>query len=473
MVFTAPIFIFLFLPFVLIVNTVLRSILLKNLFLLAVSFFFYYYGERENFYLIIVSIVVNYVFGLCIDYFSNARKSFVVAGVFFNLSLLFFYKYFNFLIGNINNISSFFSLNFSLNSIQNITLPVGISFFTFHGLSYLLDVYRLKCFPQRNLLNLGLYLTVFPQLIAGPIVRYHEFSGQLFNRKSFSIDYKIGIERFIHGLAKKLILANSFAYVADGIFNLPMGQLSQQLAWLGAISYSLQIYFDFSGYSDMAIGLARLIGFKFPENFNYPYISDSIKEFWRRWHISLSTWFRDYLYIPLGGSFNGQRRTIRNLLFVFIVTGLWHGASLNFIVWGLIHGLFVVLESLFLGRFLKKLGRVFRILYTNTIVVCAWVFFRGEDLGYDIHFIRKMFDFSFSNQMAQSHFIYYFNWEYASYVLAGCLFATPIWKVVSDKIVNRNKVSSSFYRIFLIILLIICLAFVAAGTYNPFIYFRF
>jgi len=472
MLFSSPLFLFLFLPFVLIINMLLPK-KLSNVFLLVMSLIFYAWGERVYFGLMILSTVLNFLLGIAIDKFRTKSKVILALGVLVNLSFLIYFKYANFIIENINVLFKLFHFEYQTSIIQNLSLPIGISFYTFHCLSYLIDVYRKNTLPQKNLIDLGLYISFFPQLIAGPIVRYHNIESQLKVRIVTKDDYLIGTERFIIGLAKKLILANSFAYIADYIFALPNVQISTMLAWIGILSYSMQIYFDFSGYSDMAIGLARILGFQFLENFNYPYISKSIKEFWRRWHISLSSWFRDYLYIPLGGSKVQKTRGYINILIVFFITGLWHGASWNFIIWGIFYGVFLIMERAFLEKILLKMPNVITHFYTLILTVTAWVFFRSTDLTQSLNFIKKMYIFDSNSTASESHINYLLNYEFYIIFILGVLFCTPIVKIISEKIHNKVNSITYAYYIFLFIIFIISLTYLAAGTYNPFIYFRF
>lgn len=344
MVFSSTAFLFLFLPIVLVLHFVLRGVRFRNVLLLLASLLFYAWSEQGIVLLLIASIVLNYSFGLGIDRCKDSAqaRTLLIAAIAMNLAVLAYFKYTSFLIGNLNWLLAQF--HWSEIKAPKIHLPAGISFFTFHAISYIVDIYRRSASAQRNPIKLALYFDFFPQLIAGPIVRYHDIESQLDRRSITLDDVSIGIQRFVIGLAKKMLVANTLAQPADEIFAIAMPQLTPGVAWLGIVCYTLQIYFDFSGYSDMAIGLARVFGFRFLENFNYPYVARSIREFWRRWHISLSNWFRDYLYIPLGGNRCSPRRQYFNLLVVFSLCGLWHGASLNFLIWGLFHGAFLVLE---------------------------------------------------------------------------------------------------------------------------------
>lgn len=393
--------------------------------------------------------------------------------VILNLSILGYYKYFNFFVDNFQSIGL-------LKEIDNspIHLPIGISFFTFQSVSYLVDVYRRETEAQKNPLNLGLYISLFPQLVAGPIIRYHDIARQIVIRNIDSKKFAYGVKRFIIGLGKKVIIANSLALVADQSFAIPASDLPTAVAWLGIICYSLQIYFDFSGYSDMAIGLGKMCGFDFLENFNYPYISKSVQEFWRRWHISLSTWFRDYLYIPLGGSRKGMILTYRNLFIVFVATGLWHGASWNFLIWGLFHGAFMIFERLGLKNILEKTPVVVQHFYLLIIIVVGWVFFRSPDLSYAYSYLQSMF--GWTNGKNFYPFVYLENYRVFILIL-GILFSTSIIKTIETNlktlpspIINIMKPlhkGLSFFSIFAIF--IYSIMELAQSSYNPFIYFRF
>jgi alginate O-acetyltransferase complex protein AlgI len=474
MLFSSLIFLTLFLPFVLLVYFLLEN-RFRNLFLLIVSLFFYAWGEPSLVLLMIISIAINFIVGVCL---AKAKQSTVQwlpeivlgLGICINLLLLVYYKYFNFIIHNIQSIGFFPSID-----NESIILPLGISFYTFHSISYLMDLYRKEAEVQRNFLDLGLYIAFFPQLIAGPIIRYHDIDKQLTSREVKLENFTQGIIRFIQGLAKKVLIANSMALIADNTFNLPANDLPAWVAWGGILCYSLQIYFDFSGYSDMAIGLAKMFGFNFLENFNYPYISKSIQEFWRRWHISLSSWFRDYVYIPLGGSKKGNFITYRNLLIVFFITGLWHGASWSFIIWGLYHGFFIVIERLGFAKFLEKIPSPLRLFYTLFVVVIGWVFFRSENLSYSVMYLKTMFGFNDGNNYYST--IYYNNYFIFVFILAIILSA-PITTYISG-IKNKltTTLNTNIYTVarhtFYLLILVLCFMELAQNSYNPFIYFRF
>lgn len=381
MVFSEPIFLFIFLPLTLALYFI-SGRGARNIVLLLMSLFFYAWGEKIYVLVLLGSIAVNYGFGLLISGALGRRRLVALwGGVFANLALLGYFKYTGFLLG---------SFGFADAAAHAPPLPIGISFFTFQALSYLIDLYFGRVQVQRDPLRLALYISLFPQLIAGPIVRYAEIDAALIDRTTTRGDVSAGTHRFVQGLAKKAFLADPLGLVADQIFGIPAGGLSLEVAWLGALCYSLQLYFDFSAYSDMAIGLGRIFGFRFPENFDYPYVSTSITEFWRRWHMTLSRWFRDYLYIPLGGNRAGSGRTYLNLSIVFLATGLWHGAAWTFVFWGAYHGAFLILERLGLGRLLLLSPRGLRHTYLILVVIFGWVAFRAETFAQMSDFYASM-----------------------------------------------------------------------------------
>ena len=461
MVFSTPIFLFLFLPAVLVLNYIIpkKYIAAKNVVLLIASLFFYAWGEPKNVLLMLLSIAVNYVCGLLLGRFDSdekKRKVVLWASVVFNLGLLFFFKYFSFVTGGLFPV---------------IKLPIGISFFTFQIMSYTIDVYRRSVEPQKSLLKLALYISLFPQLIAGPIVRYIDVEKQLTYRECTAEKTARGMIRFSMGLAKKVIVSNTVAAICDGIFG-STNTVPAFTAWVGVICYALQIYFDFSGYSDMAIGMGHMLGFDFLENFNYPYVSCSVQEFWRRWHISLSSWFRDYLYIPLGGNRRGKVRTYINLIIVFACTGLWHGASFSFIVWGLWHGLFLVIERLGFKKVLDKLPKLIGWIYTMLVVLVGWVFFRADTLSAAMKYLGEMFSFSggVANGMAQ-----FDNLSFIITVIAIIL-CTPVYQFLKGKLEKTEGGKKAAFVIGAVLatgLFILSVIFLTGSGYNPFIYFRF
>ncbi len=434
--------------------------------------------------LMLISIAINYVLGLLIDRWRGLNRAKIVlsVAVVLNLLILAVFKYADFVVENVN--LALTSSGVEPFEIPGIALPIGISFFTFQALSYVIDVYRDDAQVQRRFTDIGLYIALFPQLIAGPIVRYHDIAAQIHERV-ISLDlFTSGVRRFVYGLAKKVLIANTLGEMADTIFALPPGQLSAGLAWFGLLCYTLQIYFDFSGYSDMAIGLGRMFGFSFLENFNYPYLAVSIQDFWRRWHISLSGWFRDYLYISLGGNRKGAVRTYINLMLVFCLCGIWHGASWNFLIWGLFHGVFLVIERLGLSRMLRDLWQPLQHLYVILTVMVGWVFFRVEELPDTFAFLSSLIGLSSDDTAYRLHSFY--SLEIGITLLLAILFATPVAKIVLDKLDcwSLAQYESGSQRLAVIALpwgeLILVMGlfwlsvlYLAAGTYNPFIYFRF
>ena len=483
MVFSAPIFLFVFLPAVLLFYYLLPR-QLKNIYLLIASLVFYAWGEIFYVLIMLVSIGFNYIFGLLLDNGrAGPRKKLVLAtGIAINLALLGWFKYANFLVDNINQLIAMSGAGTV--DWTPVHLPLGISFFTFQAISYLVDVYREENRAQRNLVDIALYISLFPQLIAGPIVRYHDIARQLKHRVISLELVNSGMQRFIYGLAKKILIANPLGMVADQVFAISGGELTTGLAWLGIVCYTLQIYFDFSGYSDMAIGLGRMLGFRFLENFNYPYISKSIREFWRRWHISLSTWFRDYLYIPLGGSRKGTLRTYINLLIVFCLCGLWHGASWTFLVWGIFHGSFLALERSPAGRLLDRLPAVLGHVYTLFVVMAGWVFFRTESMAEALSYFQAL-----AGQSGASGEIQYLekflDFKTGLLLIIGAILATPVSARLNQWFIERSQagsgvanvrravIYSSSNLLLLTTLMLLCLMAIGANAYSPFIYFRF
>lgn len=477
MVFSNLVFLFAFLPIV-ITTYYLVPKQLKNLLLLVASLLFYAWGEPKYIFLMIVSIIMNYIFGIAIHrYEKNLRlkKITLTIAIICNIALLGFYKYSNFLIDNLNLL---FGWNISNDPIP---LPIGISFFTFQAMSYVIDVYRNDAKVQKKLWDLALYISLFPQLVAGPIVRYNTIANQIKSRVHHMELFSDGIRQFIIGLSKKVILANPLGEIADTIFASNPEYMSVSTAWIGIFAYTLQIYFDFSGYSDMAIGLGKMFGFKFLANFNYPYISRNISEFWRRWHISLSSWFRDYIYIPLGGNRKGVWNTYRNILIVWTVTGFWHGASWTFMAWGFYYGVLISIERAGLGKLLNKLWRPFQHLYVLIIVMIGWVFFRADNFTYSFEFIQTLFGLNSAqlmDQVAQGYLhdkIYLF--------IIAVFFSLPVFPWCIKKL-DELQQTSSWKQIISPIrylggplvyfsMLLLVTMFLVNSTYNPFIYFRF
>ena len=435
---------------------------------------FYSWGEKELVVLILFSAIVDFSAALIIE--KGKKKIGLFLSLVFNLGILIYFKYSDFGYSNLANLLTSFNIT-ELNAYRfsNVILPLGISFYTFQTMSYTIDVYRGHVKASKNFINFATYVTLFPQLIAGPIVRYKEIESELITRKTTIPLFAEGMERFIIGLAKKMIIANNCAFLADGIFSMPNGELSSILAWIGVIAYSFQIYFDFSGYSDMAIGLGKMLGFNFPENFNLPYISKSIREFWRRWHMTLSNWFRDYVYISLGGNRKSQFRTYINLFIVFFVTGLWHGANWTFIIWGMIHGIFIVLERVGFKKVLDKLPRIISHFYLLFIVCITWVFFRSDTVSDAFIFIKAMFSFEIKTN-TEFLFFYLTKDTFIALVLA-VLLSTPIYKKLNQFIITKFKNHLNGYSILkyssLIFIFIMSCFYIAVDSYNPFIYFRF
>ena len=472
MLFSSTIFLFSFLPAVILGYYIIprRWREGRNLFLLAASLLFYAWGEPSFVLVMLASIFANYVFGLWVDGCMRKSKSprfalFTAAAA--NLALLFVFKYLTFVLTNLNR------LNLSL-TVPGIKLPIGISFFTFQALSYVLDVHRGRARVQKNPLKVGLYISFFPQLIAGPIVKYEAVADAIDHRQECWTDFSSGLCRFATGLGKKVLLANQLALVADKAFELSAANtVSAAMAWLGSICYTLQIYYDFSGYSDMAIGLGKMFGFHFPENFHYPYISRSITEFWRRWHISLSTWFRDYVYFPLGGSrTNSAGRHIRNLAAVWLLTGIWHGANWTFLAWGLFYLALLLLEKY------ASLGRGWpnglRWFFTLLMVNFGWVLFRADSLTAAMHYLGDMFLLGSSSLWDGAAALYLFN--NIPVLLLALLFAAPVADRVRERLYARPKLTflwDAGYALLLAAVLLSCSAFLVKGTYNPFIYFNF
>ena len=469
MLFSSMIFLWLFFPVVFLISRFLK-IKYQNIFLLLASLLFYAWGEPKYIFLMLFSICLNWGCGMLLDRFDTmgGRRTVLGAGILLNLMLLGYFKYMGLLVRTVNNL-----FHQELLSVPMIALPIGISFFTFQALSYVIDVYRGECKAQKNILNLALYISFFPQLIAGPIVKYKDVNEQITDRSVSSEKLTEGIRRFIYGLSKKVLVSNVLAQSADLIFALNMEEMTGVLAWTAAILYTFQIYYDFSGYSDMAIGLGKMFGFDFNENFRYPYTSLSIREFWRRWHISLSTWFREYVYIPLGGNRRGALRTYVNLGIVFLLTGIWHGASYNFMFWGIYHGAFLILERIGLGKFLDR-HKIIAAVYTFFAVVCGWVLFRIESMRQIFQFGKRML---LPWVYSASH---YSVWEFVDghtlVVLIGAVLGMGILQRVVEIYKKKWILKWKFSLpelVYCMGLLLLCISALASNTYNPFIYFRF
>ena len=461
MLFSSLTFLLAFLPLVLVLYYVNNNRVYRNIILLISSLIFYSWGEPRTIIIMIITIIVNYVMAIMIEEKEKYRKLLFIVTCIFNIGILFFFKYFNFFVNDVLMLK---------NVTLNIILPIGISFYTFQILSYVIDVYKKEVVAQRSIINLGAYVTMFPQLIAGPIVRYQTIAKELTERKEHVDDIAEGLRRFIIGLGKKIIIANQMAIIADKVYlSIPLHDLNTMFAWIGTIAFALQIYYDFSGYSDMAIGLGKMFGFHFVENFNYPYIATSITDFWRRWHISLSSWFRDYVYIPLGGSRCSKARWMLNIMIVWSLTGLWHGASYNFILWGLYYGVLLMMEKLFFKKYLDKL-RGINYIITMLIVLVGWVFFNSSSVDQIIYMIRNLFGFngSFSLILLNNQGILYL----LPYMLIAIIGMGPWINQLFIKIRN-NTIGFTIYDIYLVVILVVCLIFLINDSYNPFIYFRF
>ena len=466
MVFSSTIFLCVYLPLVLLGYYICPK-KGKNLFLLIVSLIFYAWGEPKYVFLMIFSILVNYVFGLLMDKHRENKKRLklmLVISVIIDLGLLSVFKYTDFIITNINSV---FGADFDL---LNIALPIGISFYTFQAMSYTIDVYRDDVRVQRNLIDFGMYITMFPQLIAGPIVRYSDVQDQLAERNVTTADFSEGIMRFVVGLGKKVLLANQMGAVWTQIYALG-GDISALMAWTGAAAYTFQIYFDFSGYSDMAIGLGRMFGFKFPENFRYPYESVSITDFWRRWHITLSTWFKEYLYIPLGGNRRGLARQALNLLIVWTLTGFWHGAGWNFVMWGLYYFAILFIEKLFLLKALDKLPRLFRHAYALLLIVIGWVIFASDDVSVMLPYLGSMFG---ANGALGGMDVYTLLTRAALMVIC-CVASTELPRRLFVTAAGKMNEKAAFTvkSVLTLALLALSVVFLIGDSYNPFLYFRF
>ena len=463
MVFSSLTFLFVFLPVLMAIYFAVPSKYIKarNIVLLVFNLIFYAYGEPKNCLVMIVSIFMNYLFGVLVDKHRENEKQakfWVFVAVLFNIGILIYFKYLEFIV---ENISSLFNAEIT---VQTILKPIGISFFTFQGLSYVIDVYRGITNCQKSLFSVALYISLFPQLVAGPIVRYETIADEIDNRESNAADMAEGIRRFMVGFAKKLILANAIGQVADAFFNSPISSLSVVGAWMGPIAYAFQIYFDFSAYSDMAIGLGKIFGFHFCENFNYPYISQSITEFWRRWHISLSTWFRDYVYIPLGGNRCSKLRHLFNIFVVWLLTGIWHGAKWKFIFWGIYFGVILILEKTIILKYLKKAWRPIRHIYALILIVIGWAIFRAHDMGYFFGMLKTMF-FVNGNPILNDKTIY--NLLEFKYAIIICAIASLPLK---DYILVKNEKTKYVLSFAVFIVAIVCML---SNSFNPFIYFRF
>ncbi len=487
MLFSSMTFVFIFLP-ILCAIYLLSKKEYHNSILLVASIIFYAWGEPRYLAIMLLSIIINWLGAILIYKTKNGHynvsnnldnvaiqsikqtilpKVILIITIILNLSNLIYFKYFNFLIENFNTL-----FHGHINLLE-VVMPLGISFYTFQALSYVIDVYRGDCKVQNNIYKLALYICLFPQLIAGPIVKYHDIEEQIDSREVCFEKVDEGVKRFIIGLSKKMLIANTMGAIADKIFAQDPHTFSHCIAWLGSIAYSLQLFFDFSGYSDMAIGLGLIFGFRFMENFNYPYISKSITEFWRRWHISLSTWFKEYVYIPLGGNRNGKIKQLRNLGIVFLLTGIWHGANWTFIIWGIWHGFFIIIEKItgLNNETENRIANFFKHIYCILAFVIGWVIFRADNMKYAWDYLMNMFGLLHlrPNEFLYSIQYYADRFEIITFV-AAILCCIPIFK---NMIKIQNKIARTAINIWLLILFILSSATIAANTYNPFIYFRF
>ena len=466
MVFSSIVFLYIFLPIMLLLYFIVPS-KFKNAIMILASLVFFAWGEIRYIFIMLVLAVMDFVCGKQITkYQDNKRKKllFLMINVVVNLGILFFFKYADFIISNINNLTG---LSIPL---LNIPLPIGVSFNTFQSLSYVIDVYRgtVKC--EKSFYNYLTYTTLFPQIIAGPIVRYETVDEEL-ETKNISLDnFSLGMKRFIIGLGKKVLIANSVGALWNTIETGNYSELSMLFAWIGIIAFALQIYFDFSGYSDMAIGLAQIFGMKFDENFNYPYISKSITEFWRRWHITLGSWFRDYVYIPLGGNRKGFFKQIRNILIVWFLTGAWHGASWNFILWGLYFGVILILEKLFILKVLEKLPKICGHIYAIILILVGWAIFAFEDLSKVGQYIKAMF---VNSNIWDNEALYNLQ-NYGFLIVLGIICSIPLWKKLKEKIDSKNsKILELITSLGYVIILVLSTASLVTNSFNPFLYFRF
>lgn len=462
MVFSSTVFLFMFLPILFVIYFIVpeRFRETRNNILLIASLFFYAWGEPVFVFVMLLSIFINYICGFIAV--KHKKLGISIASI-IGIGLLIYYKYTMFLLGNIN---SAFGLNLP---VPEIVLPIGISFFTFQGLSYVIDVARGDAPVQKNPLHVALYVALFPQLIAGPIVRYQTVAEEICKRHENLTEAAEGARRFMLGLAKKMLISNAMGQVADKVFAVSAGELTWDLAWVGAFAYTMQIYFDFSAYSDMAIGLGKMFGFHFLENFNYPYISKSITEFWRRWHISLSTWFRDYVYIPLGGNRCSKPRWLFNILLVWLLTGVWHGAAWNFIIWGLYFGIILMIEKLVLGKILERLPSFVQWLYAFVLIVIGWVIFRSESLGQIAYYLKAMFTINSSVSDLTQFYVRQYGIEF----IASIICSIPVVKWLRKKEMQYGGLLTIGENVWAFAMFGLSIVWLISSSFNPFIYFRF
>ena len=463
MLFTSISLLYYFLPIVLILYFTLPK-KCRNVVLFFASLFFYYYGEPKYIILMLAEILVAYIGGLLINKYK--KKSIMVVTVGIHIALLCIFKYTDFIISNVNSVTG---ANIQL---LRLALPIGISFYTFQILSYVIDVYKGKVNVQKNPIRLATYVMLFPQLIAGPIVRYETVEEELGNRKTTIEDFSYGVRRFVIGLGKKVLIANMLGELCEKFG--ATDEKSVLFYWIFAISYMLQIYFDFSAYSDMAIGLGRIFGFHFLENFDYPYISKSITEFWRRWHISLSTWFKDYVYIPLGGNRDGKYKQIRNILIVWLLTGIWHGANWTFLIWGLLFGIILIIEKIFLNKFMEKLPSFIRRIYVLFIVMILFIIFNSDNMSVALTNIKGLF--GMNGEVFINDYTLHYLKCYLPLLIIAFLGATPLIKTLIDKL-RKNRYVNNIINIlepfFIVMILFVVTSYLIDNSYNPFLYFRF
>lgn len=469
MVFSSLTFLCVFLPVVYLLYLVIRQAFARNVLLVISSFIFYAYGEPVYVLLMLASTVMNWGAGRLIGNTRNIlrKRAVLTAAVLVNLGMLGVFKYTDMVIGTLNTL---FVMNFPLTGIE---LPIGISFYTFQAMSYVIDVYRGEAPSQKSLLNVALYISFFPQLIAGPIVKYHDIEQQLKSRRLTPLSTARGVSRFAVGLGKKVLIANTVAICADSLYALPTESLNAGSAWLAAAAYMIQIYFDFGGYSDMAIGMGYMFGFRFPENFDYPYSALSMKDFWRRWHISLTTWFREYLYIPLGGNRRGRARTAINKIIVFFTTGLWHGPSWTYVVWGLFNGAFLLFED---AVPVKRLPKPAARIYTLVTVCVAFVLFRAETLAQGFSMIGIMFSGGTFTHESMSFLLSQLTPGFITAMAAGILFSFPVVPILAGHARRRKSTRKWTFGLGYLLslcILVLCMLTLSSATYNPFIYFRF
>ncbi len=468
MLFSSLTFLFGFLPILLLGYYVVPSRKFKNCILLVFSLLFYAWGEPKYILLMLVTILISYIMGLLINKYDSkpkVKKLLLIMSIILILAGLIFFKYTNFILENVIRVTK------ANITFIDIILPIGISFYSFQILSYVIDLYNKKVEVQRNIFSLALYVSLFPQLIAGPIVRYETVEDELKNRKENLPDILSGFKRFIVGLSKKIIIANNMGLIADSIFVLNNSNIGTLIMWLGVLAYTLQIYFDFSGYSDMAIGLGKMFGFHFLENFNYPYIAKSITDFWRRWHISLSSWFRDYIYIPLGGNRVSKLKWIRNICVVWLLTGLWHGASWNFVLWGAYFAIILLIEKIFLLKFIEKSPKIIQWLYAIFLIMLGWVIFRCESMELMKNVLSKMFVYQKSDLL--KFITENINLLFSMlFILPAIVVSFPIVPKLKEKF-NKSIIMYAGYNLLILILFSINIVFLTSSSYNPFIYFRF